>query len=159
MRKILKKLMEKNGHTGHSLYELSGVPPATTYRFLNGFIGEPRSSTVRRWARVYNLTEAQLYGHEPIDGVVVENPGQEPMTLESVLTRDELAAIDGMRRLDKETRRSWLRITKLLCDNSEIQRAVVPRPEHNGKVRCETGSTGMKYRNPKGGDLAEEKKA
>lgn len=56
MRKILKALMESKGHTGHSLYELRGVPPATTYRFLNGFIGEPRSGTIRRCARVYGLT-------------------------------------------------------------------------------------------------------
>jgi len=170
MRQILKALMESKGHTGHSLYELSGVPSATTYRFLTGSHGEPRSSTIRRWARVYGVTEAQLRGSEPIVDLNVENPGEQPLTLESVLTQDELAAIEGMRGLDKETRRSWLKLTKLLCKNTQAiprQKAgdqrTTPDRRRGGKLGP---SMGMKYRNPttidqtdKGGLLVEPKKA
>lgn len=159
MRQILKDLMEKNGHTGHSLYELSGVPSATTYRFLTGSHGEPRSTTVRRWARVYNITERQLRGDEPIEGLTVENPGQQPMTLESVLTNDELAAIEGMRQLDKETRRSWLRLTKLLCKNTYPgDQRITPDRRSGGMRSLSAGSKGKKYRKG-GGTEAESKKA
>lgn len=119
MRDILKALMESKGHTGHSLYELSGVPSATTYRFLSENHGEPKSTTIHRWAAVYGLSEAQLRGLEPIDGLEVEKPLAVLITLESVLTRDELVVIEGMRKLDKDTRRAWLKIGKELCNHAE----------------------------------------
>ncbi len=114
MRQKLQQLMESAGHTGHSLYELSGVPAPTTYRFLNGEIGEPRSATVRRWARVYGLTEDQLRGSGAIDGVTLLPQEATVIRLESVLTRDELAAIEGMRKLPRDTRRAWLKIGREL---------------------------------------------
>jgi hypothetical protein len=120
-RKILKALMDANGHTGHSLYELSGVPPATTYRFLNGVIGEPRTETIRRWAGVYGVSEAQLRGTEPINSLTVEKQSEPSMSLKSVLTRDELATDKGMRALDKDTRRAWLKIGKELSRLAEVK--------------------------------------
>lgn len=159
MRLILKALMDSQGHTGHSLYELSGVPSATTYRFLSGSHGEPRSSTIRRWARVYGVTEAQLRGSEPIDGVAVQNPGEEDIPLASVLTRDELEAIEGMRRLDKETRRSWLKLTKQLCRDTEDKNIVVAASNRSISGSRRTRSLGMTQRNqenPNKGGLAKK---
>lgn len=154
MRKILKSLMDSKGHTGHSLYELSGVPPATTYRFLNGFIGEPRSDTIRKWASVYGVSEAQLRGSEKIDELGVEKPEEPALRLESMLTRDELAAIEGMRTLDKDTRRAWLRIAKELSSKTD------KKQEDKTRGRGYHGITRMKYRDPKqGGGQAEAKKA
>jgi hypothetical protein len=154
MRKILKSLMDSKGHTGHSLYELSGVPAPTTYRFLNGYIGEPRQETILRWARVYGVSEAQMRGIEPINDLMVDRPSQQPMLgAESVLTRDELALIEGLRSLDKETRRAWVKIGKALSGKSE------QKAEKN--VRGISGSTGVRYHDPKqtGKRLAEAKKA
>lgn len=127
MRQILKSLMNSKGHTGHSLYELSGVPSATTYRFLTGSHGDPRSGTVRRWARVYGISEAQMRGIEPIEHISIEKVDETSMTLESVLTREELKAIEGMRGLDKDLRRARLKIGTALC-------TIAAKPERRSKT-------------------------
>jgi transcriptional regulator with XRE-family HTH domain len=173
MRQILKVLMESKGLTGHSLYDLSGVPSATTYRFLTGRHGSPHADTVRRWAQALGVTEAQLFGHAPIENLEVDKSSEVPMTLESVLTQDELAAIEGMRRLDKETRRSWLRLTKLLCKNTQAsprpkagEQRVTPDRRRGGMRKSASSVAGVKYRTQAqtdqadmGGDLIESKKA
>lgn len=155
MREILKSLMDSKGHTGHSLYELSGVPPATTYRFLNGAIKSPGPETIKKWASVYGVSEAQMRGFEKIDVVNVTKHPEPVLPLESLLTRDELAAIEGMRTLDKDTRRAWLKIAKELASKPE------QRQENKIRGRGMHGITRMKYRDPKqkGGLSAEAKKA
>ncbi|MEO7686661.1 MAG: helix-turn-helix transcriptional regulator [Nitrosospira sp.] len=130
MRNILQSLLKRNNLTGHSLYEMSGVPPATTYRFLNGDIGEPRSGTVRKWAEALNVSEAQLRGTEPIDGLPVEKPENVPMTLASVLTRDELVIIKGMRALDTDMRRSWIKVNIALFNHAEAGSGKKAVPAH-----------------------------
>lgn len=60
-----------------------------------------------------------MRGSEQIDGLSVEKPDEPPVTLKSLLTRDELAAIEGMRGLDKDTRRAWLKIGKALSSRAE----------------------------------------
>lgn len=67
MQKILKGLMDKHGDDAYSLAEKSGVPQPTTQRFLSGRHGEPRSSTVRKWATAYGIKESQLRGDEPLE--------------------------------------------------------------------------------------------
>ena len=69
MRSILLRLMEENGDDAYSLERKSGVPQPTTHRFLSGKHGEPRSSTVKKWAAAYGLSESQLRGDEPIGDV------------------------------------------------------------------------------------------
>lgn len=154
MRKILKSLMDSKGHTGHSLYELSGVPAPTTYRFLNGYIGEPRQETILRWARVYGVSEAQMRGIEPIKDLMVDRPSQPMLGAESVLTRDELALIEGLRSLDKETRRAWVKIGKALSGKCE-------QKSEKNNVRGISGSNGVRYKDTQqtGGRSAEAKKA
>lgn len=67
MLEILKSLMEKHGDDPYSLERKSGVPQPTTHRFLSGKHGEPRPSTVRKWAMAYGLTESQLRGDVPLE--------------------------------------------------------------------------------------------
>lgn len=69
MQKILKILMDQNGDDAYSLEEKSGVPQPTTQRFLSGKHGDPRSPTVKKWAAAYGITESQLRGDQPIDGI------------------------------------------------------------------------------------------
>ncbi len=66
MQENLKNLMEMHGDDAYSLAEKSGVPQPTTHRFLSGKHGDPRSTTVKKWAAVYSVTESQLRGDEPL---------------------------------------------------------------------------------------------
>lgn len=66
MRSLLKSLMALRDENAYALEERSGVPQATINRFLTGKHGDPRSTTVRKWAGAYNLTESQLRGDAPL---------------------------------------------------------------------------------------------
>lgn len=144
-------MIKSHGHTLDDLARLSGVPAATTSRFLSGVHGEPRPKTLQCWARAYNLTEAQLRGFDPIEGCTIENP-REPTTLESVLSKEEVSAIEGMRSLDKETRRAWLKIGKELCRNDSV-----PEKKPVSRNRMLTGVSYKKVQS--GGFLAGKQKA
>lgn len=157
--------MIANEMTARDLSELSGVPAPTTTRFLAGKHAEPKSGTVKRWARAFNLTEGQLRGTEPIPGVDSDSIEKKRISLESILTRDEMTAVECMRTFDKDTRKAWLRISKLLSSNipmtknSKLIQVSEKKPEDNPL-------TGMKYRNideagrdNEGGRPAEAKKA
>ena len=50
MRSLLKALMALRDENAYALEERSGVPQATINRFLTGKHGDPRSTTVRKWA-------------------------------------------------------------------------------------------------------------
>lgn len=158
MRKILQELMDSNNLNGDDLHRLSGVSGPTTTRFLTGRIAEPKSGTVCRWAKVFGITEAQLRGLEPIDGILVESPGKAPIKLENVLTREELATIENMRALDKSTRQAWIEIGKQLCRTERT--AEISAPKKPSGVSRKTRLTGVRYRNPKptteGGHLAKK---
>lgn len=73
MQKILKALMEEYGDDAYSLEEKSGVPQPTTQRFLSGKHGDPRSSTVKKWAAAYGVKESQLRGDEPLEEIKSPN--------------------------------------------------------------------------------------
>lgn len=162
MREILKALLAAKGIKPHSFYNLSGVPAATTYRYLKGDHGEPHSETIQKWARALGVSEAQLRGVLPIDGLVVDKPESVPLTLESVLTRDELTAIEGMRSHSADIRRAWLLIGKELCKNTHAAPRTKAGDQRATPDRRRGGNhspaMGMKYRSPEG-QIAEPKKA
>ncbi len=137
--------MAQNELNGDALKRLSGVSGPTTTRFLAGRIDEPKSETVRRWARVFNVTEAQLRGLEPIPGITVENPGEPPIKLMNILTREELTTLAHMRSLDKPTRQAWLEIGRQLCANEQAKEEIASK---HASVTRNAGSTGVRYRNP-----------
>ncbi len=106
-----------------------------------------------------------MRGIDPIEGLNEIREVPAPVTLESVLTPDELIAIEGMRRNSKDIRRAWLLIGKELCKNTPR----IPRTKE-GEQRItldrRRAFTGMKYRNPaepgqeqNGGIPGEPKKA
>ncbi len=67
-------LMANHGDDAYSLAEKSGVPQPTTHRFLSGKHGDPRSSTVKKWASAYGITESELRG-DLLAGGIVQNSG------------------------------------------------------------------------------------
>lgn len=69
MRKILKRLMDEQGLDAYSMADKSKVPQPTTQRFLSGKHGDPRSSTVAKWAKALGVTESHLRGDDQIDGI------------------------------------------------------------------------------------------
>lgn len=67
LRENLDKEMKRRGWTSYDMEDKSGVPQPTTSRFLNGKIGEPRATTVRKWAAALNMSEGELRGFD-VDG-------------------------------------------------------------------------------------------
>ncbi len=59
---ILKHLMQTHQENAYHLAERSGDPQPTIQRILSGKHAEPRSSTLRRLAVCYGLTESHLRG-------------------------------------------------------------------------------------------------
>jgi transcriptional regulator with XRE-family HTH domain len=124
-RKILKALMVQHGHSGHRLENLSGVPSATTNRFLRGEHKEPTGATFRKWAKVYGITETQLRGYEPIQGVLLPAEPKEGIKTENDgfphLTREEKAALKVLRRIKEDSKRAWLKIGMDLAGPSKTE--------------------------------------
>lgn len=79
MRELLNRLMDLRGDNAHSLEDKSGVPQPTTNRFLSGKHGDPRSTTIKKWAAAYGISESQLRGDVPLpDGLLYELGGSQP---------------------------------------------------------------------------------
>ena len=111
IRKILKTLMEKKGHTGHALEALSGVPSATIYRFLRGKHHNPNPDTVRKWAGAYGITESQMRGDVPINWLGPlcpdSTPSRNPVEF---LTLEERKTLKIMRKIRAESRKTWIKM-------------------------------------------------
>ncbi len=131
--------MLDNEMKGDDLARLSGVSGPTITRFLAGKIADPSTVTVRKLAEVFKISEAQLRGLEPIPGITVDNPGEEPIKLRSILTREELETIEHMRSLGKQTRKTWLEMGWQLRASEQIKETTTTR-------KC--GVSGVTYRNP-----------
>lgn len=105
--------MKANGHTGHRLEDLSGVPSATTYRFLRGVHANPDVSTIRKWAEVYGVSETQLLGNEPIQGVLIPPGENQRRPVDNDLphlTKEEKTILKIARKINRESKRAWLKI-------------------------------------------------
>ena len=73
---ILKTLMENAGDNEYSLADKAGISQPTINRILKGKHGEPKLSTLKKFADAYQIKISQLTGELPIDfgenGNVVE---------------------------------------------------------------------------------------
>lgn len=118
MKMILKALMAAHGHSGHTLEEISGVPAPTTYRFLNGEHYDPKTETVRQWAKAYEITEAQMRGLVPLDPVTNAVLASIPPVdlVMPRLTLEEKDVLTVMSRITPEARKSWLKTGRDLAD-------------------------------------------
>jgi hypothetical protein len=107
MREILKELMSRAGDDAYSLEVKSKVPQPTTQRFLSGRHGDPRSSTVKKWANAYGITESQLRGDVPIDGLAVAHIEKNDLPARN-LTPAQTRALSLIGRLDQKTQNEFL---------------------------------------------------
>lgn len=105
--------MEQSGHNPHSVFTETGVHPSTLYRFLGNPDGDLKPSTVRALARLYRITESQLRGDVPIEGM--EMP-REDLTLKELLTLDEYRLVNNVKMMDRESRGILYKLAERLCE-------------------------------------------
>lgn len=105
--------MKKAGHTPYDIERMTGLPAATTYRFLNGDIKQPREDSIKAWTKVYGLTESQLRGDAPIEGM--EAPAEKP-ELKDLLTLDEYKHMSNIKSMNKEARSILYRLAEMLVE-------------------------------------------
>ena len=113
MRTILKNLMEKAGHTPYDIERITGLPAATTYRFLSGAIDQPKNSSIRAWAKVYGVTEGQIRGDVPIQGM---DAPAEKLELKDLLPLEEYKHISNIKSLNQEARSIVYRLAEMLVE-------------------------------------------
>lgn len=116
MRTILKQLMEQHGHNDSDVERKSGVPQSTTYRFIHGTIKSPRSDTVTRWANLYGITESQLRGDMPIDGIKVPEPRKE---LKDILPPEEYKLLSNIKKMNPKARGTVYELSEILANSPE----------------------------------------
>jgi hypothetical protein len=114
MREILAYLMQEAGDDAYSLHDKCGVPQPTTQRFLSGKHGDPRSATVKKWAAAYGVTESQLRGDAPLEGIKADTSGKSESNRKTALTKEQIKAIALMQRMDKKTRLAMMTLFESL---------------------------------------------
>jgi hypothetical protein len=146
MRVILKGLMDRAGHNAYDIQKECGVNQSTTFRFITGLSGEPRPSTVRKWARLYNLTESQLRGDMPIDGIQLPPEKQE---LKNLVTPSEYRLLANMKKLDGEARGILHRLTEMLADAPKTgQNGAIDDPVGKNEPNNQLRVGEVRYRSP-----------
>lgn len=125
MREILVHLMTRAGDDAYSLQTKSGVPQPTTQRFLAGKHGDPRSTTVKKWAKVYGVTESQLRGDTPIDGLNVKKEKSDDQA-RVALTREEEKILSIMTGIDKEALDALMKLGTILAKREGNSNATRP---------------------------------
>lgn len=131
MREILKSLMRAAGHSPRDLHAICGVTPSTTHRFLDGTHRDPSARTVRKWAQVYNVTESQLRGFEPLDHMPVL-PLAEARELSELLTLEQYNHLENLKAIPREARHYIQSLTALIASMPR-ERRKVDVPIHPGK--------------------------
>lgn len=124
MRKNLIELMTRAGDTPYDVQRKIGVPRTTTWRFISGGHNEPRSSTVKKWAQLYNVTESQLRGDTPIAGIEVVS---EPQELKDMLPPEEYNHLSNVKKMSREARGILYRLSSMLAADEEKQKSAEKR--------------------------------
>lgn len=112
MRKILKTMMDRAGHNAHDIFRDTGIQPSTIYRFFSNPKGDLKAETVRKLARLYGITESQLRGDVPINGM--ETP-PEQFELKDLLTLDEYRLMSNVKTMSDESRGVLYRLAEMLA--------------------------------------------
>ena len=112
MKTNLVWLMQSAGHKAYDVARKTGIHQTTIYRFLQNPHGELKSETVQKLAWLYGVTEGQLRGYTPIEGMQMP---QEVIELEEHLSTDECHLIANMRNLSDDARGIICRLTEILA--------------------------------------------
>lgn len=112
---ILKQLMQAHRENAYQLAERSGVPQPTIHRILSGQHAEPRSSTLRKLAQCYGLTESHLRGdlvysisHAEGSGVAVQASSVVYGEFARIAVLEQLKTDVNQPAASLELRQSWL---------------------------------------------------
>lgn len=124
--------MDKAGHSPYDIEHITGLPAVTTYRFLSGEIRSPSVPTVKKWAKVYGLTESQLRGDLPIEGM--EIPKEKP-ELKDLLPLDEYRHVSLVKSMDKETRDMLYQIAEKLAASQPPCEVSLEKEKARAKLR------------------------
>lgn len=111
MRMILKTLMDRAGDNAHDIFRKTGIQPSTIYRYFQNEKSDLKSETVKKLARLYGITESQLRGDVPIEGM--ETP-PEQLELKDLLTLDEYRHVNNLKCLDEDSRNIVFRMAEML---------------------------------------------
>lgn len=113
MRTILKSMMDRAGDNAHAIFRKTGIHPSTIYRYFNNPKGSLEPETVRKLARIYGISESQLRGDVPIDGM--ETPA-EKHELKDLLTLDEYRLMSNVQNMDPASRDILYRLAETLAE-------------------------------------------
>lgn len=108
-------MMESAGHTAYDIQEKTGVQTSTIYRYLASDRSDLKPTTVKKIATLYGLTESQVRGDVPIEGL--EIPAEKP-ELKDLLTLDEYQFISNIKNMDKEAREILYKLSSMLAEGS-----------------------------------------
>lgn len=130
--------MARAGHTPYDIHQKTGIPPSTTYRFLEGDHGDPRSATVQKWANLYGVSESQLRGDLLIEGI----ESKEKSELKDLLPLEEYNHVRLIRSLPDDSRNVVYKMAAMLAEPRAVYcadrrvRDVVPNPQQRvGEAR------------------------
>lgn len=118
--------MDAAGDNASAIEKKTGIPRNTTGRFLKGEIGEPRSSTVRAWAALYNITESQLRGDVEIEGM--DKPAEE---LRNMLSVEEYQHLSNIKKMGGETREIVFKLSSILVNQTNRDRRTKEKTPNN----------------------------
>lgn len=155
MRTILSKLMESHGHTAYDVHKKTGVQPSTLYRYFASDRIDLKAATVKKLATLYGLTESQLRGDVPIDGMEIQ---AEKPELKELLPRDEYQLVANLTRMNPAARAILHSLAQMLVAEQEAeyhhdpaerrQRDVYPNPQMRVGERRHKSSLTKKRRIP-----------
>lgn len=103
MRTILKALMKSAHHNAYDIARERGISPSTIGRYLSGKSVDLKPSTVKKLADFYGISESQLRGDLPIEGMEIE-PAQQQLDLQDLLSPEEYRLVGNLQNLSGRVR-------------------------------------------------------
>lgn len=113
MRTILKTMMDRAGDNAHGIFRKTGIHPSTIYRYFNNPKGSLEPETVKKLARIYGISESQLRGDVPIEGM--DTP-TEQLELKDLLTLDEFRLMSNVKSMDPASRDILFKLAETLAE-------------------------------------------
>lgn len=131
MRTILKSLMELHGHNAYDVMRKTGIQPSTISRYMRSENSDLKPATVMKLAALYGITESQLRGDVPIDGLEVQSPNPR---LKDMLPLDEYEFVAKVKTMDREARGVLYRLADMLIAQPQAAYNAAPMDRRENEV-------------------------
>lgn len=105
--------MDRAGDNAHDIFRKTGIQPSTIYRYFSNPRSDLKPETTKKLARIYGVTESQLRGDVPIDGM--DTP-PEQLELKDLLTLDDYRLVKNIQFMDDESRGILYRLAEMLAE-------------------------------------------